>query len=71
MSLATEILDRWAPALSDVELKTGSKGRFEVALDGEEIFSKAGLGRFPMRGEVVKLLEPRLGPAPAWRSKHH
>jgi selT/selW/selH-like putative selenoprotein len=71
VGLAAEILDRWAPVLSDVELKSGSKGRFEVSIDGAEVFSKAALARFPARGEVVKLLEPRLGPAPAWRSKHH
>jgi selT/selW/selH-like putative selenoprotein len=70
VSLAEEILDRWSPRLSGVELKTGDKGRFEVLVDGEEIFSKAKLGRFPAENEVAKLLEPRLGPAPEWRSKH-
>lgn len=70
MSLADEILDRWAPVLSAVELKTGDKGRFEVLFDGEEIFSKAKLGRFPAEQEVAELLEPRLGPAPEWRSRH-
>jgi selT/selW/selH-like putative selenoprotein len=63
-------MDRWAPVLEGVELKTGSKGRFEVHLDGEEIFSKARLDRFPANGEVVKLLAPRLGPPPQWRSDH-
>jgi selT/selW/selH-like putative selenoprotein len=70
VSLGAEILDSWSPVLSGVELKTGDKGRFEVLLDGEEIFSKAKLGRFPAEKEVTRLLEPRLGPAPGWRSKH-
>lgn len=70
MSLADEILDRWAPVLTGVELKTGSKGRFEVSLNGEEIFSKASLDRFPAKGEVARLLEPRLGPPSRWRSGH-
>lgn len=39
-----------------------SKGRFEVSLDGELIFSKAGLGRHAQPGEVVRLLEERMGP---------
>ncbi len=69
MSLSEEILDRWSPLLSGVELRTGDKGRFEVMLDSEEIFSKAKLGRFPAEREVTMLLEPRLGPAPEWRSK--
>jgi selT/selW/selH-like putative selenoprotein len=63
-------MDRWAPVLEGVELKTGSKGRFEVHLDGEEIFSKARLDRFPAGSEVAKLLAPRLGPPPQWRSSH-
>ena len=67
MSLAQEILSRWAPALGGVELKTGSKGRFEVAIDGQEVFSKDRLDRFPARGEIAKLLEPRLGSPPQWR----
>jgi len=61
-------MDRWAPRLDGVELKTGSKGRFEVAIDGQEVFSKARLNRFPADGEVAKLLEPNLGAPPQWRS---
>ena len=61
-------MGRWAPVLDGVELKTGSKGRFEVLIDGQDVFSKARLGRFPAEGEVAKLLEPTLGPAPQWRS---
>ncbi len=60
----------WAPLLDGVELKTGSKGRFEVLIDGEEVFSKARLARFPADGEVAKVLEARLGPRPAWRPTH-
>ena len=68
MSLANEILDRWAPVLAGVDLRTGDKGRFEVEVDGEPIFSKTDLKRFPQRGEIVALLSPRLGRAPEWRS---
>jgi selT/selW/selH-like putative selenoprotein len=63
-------MDRWAPLLDGVELKTGSKGRFEVLVDGDEVFSKARLSRFPADGEVAKLLESKLGPPPQWRSSH-
>jgi selT/selW/selH-like putative selenoprotein len=63
-------MDRWAPLLDGVELKTGSKGRFEVLVDGDEVFSKARLNRFPADGEVAKLLEPKLGSPPQWRSSH-
>ena len=61
-------MNGWAPRLDGVELKTGSKGRFEVLIDGEEVFSKARLARFPAEGEIAKVLETRLGPRPVWRS---
>lgn len=51
----------------EVSLRTGSKGRFEVALDDQLIFSKVKLRRFPNRGEILGLAEPVLGPPIAWR----
>jgi predicted Rdx family selenoprotein len=39
----------------------GSKGRFEVILDGNLIFSKAGLGRHAKAGEVAALVRDRIG----------
>ena len=39
-----------------------SKGRFEVVLDGELVFSKAALGRHANAGEVARILESKLGP---------
>ena len=56
----------WAPFL-ELELAPGSKGRFEVTIDGELVFSKAELHRFPHEGEIVGLLRPRLGPRADWR----
>lgn len=67
MSLAAEILDGWAPSLRVVELRSGTKGRFEVSLDGELVFSKAALGRHAHKGEVVTAFEQRLGPHLSWR----
>ncbi len=67
MSLATEILGRWAPIMRTVELRSGDHGRFEVTLDAKLVFSKAGAHRFPEPGEVVQKLETKLGPALKWR----
>lgn len=39
-----------------------SKGRFEVTLDGELIFSKASIGRHANPGEIVKIVRDRIGP---------
>ena len=70
MSLAGEILDKWAPVLGGVELKSGSRGVFDVELDGEKVFSKALVDRFPAEGEIANLLRPKLGPPPQWRPTH-
>jgi selenoprotein W-related protein len=48
--------------IEEIELIPSSKGRFEVTLDGELIFSKASLGRHAQPGEVVVLVRERIGP---------
>ena len=56
------MLLRWAPVIKGIQLIPSSGGRFEVVLDGELIFSKASLKRHAEPGEVVGLVEKRLGP---------
>jgi selenoprotein W-related protein len=68
VSLAGELLSRWAPVMRAVELQSGSGGRFEITLDGERVFSKKAAGRFPKPGEVARLFEQKLGPALDWRN---
>ena len=48
--------------IKGIQLIPSSGGRFEVVLDGELIFSKASLKRHAEPGEVVGLVEKRLGP---------
>ena len=67
MSLAGELLSRWAPIMRTVELRSGTSGRFEISLDGVTVFSKKELGRFPKPGEVADLFEKKLGPRLDWR----
>jgi selenoprotein W-related protein len=55
-------LQGWAPILETIELIPSSKGRFEVTVDGELVFSKATLGRHAEPGEVAGLVRDRLGP---------
>jgi selT/selW/selH-like putative selenoprotein len=45
-----------------VTLRPSSKGRFEVTLDGELIFSKAKIGRHAKAGEIVRSVRERIGP---------
>jgi selenoprotein W-related protein len=35
----------------------GGKGQFDVVADGELVFSKHELGRFPEDGEILRLLD--------------
>jgi len=41
---------------AEVELVAGSGGVYEISVDGQTIFSKKQLGRFPEDGEIVSLL---------------
>ena len=62
VGLTDELLTGWAPIIENIELVPSSKGRFEVILDGDLIFSKAGLGRHAEAGEVAGLVRDRIGP---------
>jgi len=46
-----------------IELVTGSGGIFDVHLDGELVFTKSMLGRYPQPDDVLPLLRERLANA--------
>lgn len=48
--------------IARLDMLPSSKGRFEVVLDGELLFSKAALGRHANPGEVARLVRDRIGP---------
>ena len=41
------------------ELIEGDRGIFDVRVDGDLVFSKAGMRRFPRPGEIPELIEAR------------
>lgn len=47
--------------IESLELLPSGKGRFEVTLDDDLIFSKAALGRHAEAGEIVAIVRQRLG----------
>jgi selenoprotein W-related protein len=47
--------------LAGVELVPSGGGVFEVDLDGERVFSKRELGRFPEEGEIDRKVADKLG----------
>lgn len=65
--MAAEIGSGWAPILTSVELKTGTKGVFKIFVDEELVFDKAMTGRLPRAGEAASSVRSRLGPPLSWR----
>jgi hypothetical protein len=43
----------------DAAAREGAKSQYDVVVDGETIFSKQKLGRYPEDGEVLELLVAR------------
>ncbi len=54
------ILEEWEEALDIVEVIPGANGIFDVHVNGELVFTKSMLGRYPQPDEVVPLLRERL-----------
>jgi selT/selW/selH-like putative selenoprotein len=57
------ILEEWETEVGVVEVVPGADGIFDVHLNGELVFTKSMLGRYPDPDEVVSLLREHLGAA--------
>ncbi len=55
MSAARDLLHDYQHVIESLTLVTGSKGVFEVAVDGRPLYSKHGTGRHANPGEVLAL----------------
>ena len=62
MRAAQDLLFHYQHVIDDLRLVTGSKGVFDVVVDGEMIFSKGVEGRHAKPGEVLERFRARLGP---------
>jgi selenoprotein W-related protein len=62
VGLAAEMSKGWAPIIERIDLLPSSKGRFEVIVDGELIYSKVSTGRHAEPGEVAGLFRAKVGP---------
>jgi selenoprotein W-related protein len=60
--VAQELLTTFVDDLKEVALVPGKGGIFEVRLDGETIWSRAGAGRFPELPELKQLIRDRITP---------
>jgi selenoprotein W-related protein len=63
IELTRQIVVGWSDRLSEIRLVPSSGGRFEVSLDGDLIFSKAGLERHAEPNEIASILSERIGAA--------
>jgi selenoprotein W-related protein len=55
------VLEEWEGRLAVLEVVPGRGGIFDVHVDGELVFTKSMLGRYPKPDDVVPLLRERLG----------
>jgi len=56
----TRILEEWEGLIEALEVVPGTGGIFDVHVDGELVFAKSMLGRYPEPDDVVPLLRERL-----------
>jgi predicted Rdx family selenoprotein len=57
VSTAEEILTNYQHIIESLTFTTGSKGVFDVTVDGESLYSKAATGRHANPGEVLELFK--------------
>ncbi|HET6850050.1 MAG TPA: Rdx family protein [Gaiellales bacterium] len=59
--MAAKIIGGWGPLLTVLELVPGTGGIFDVHVDGELLFTKPMIGRYPDPEDVLPLLRERIG----------
>ena len=59
MSAASDLLSTYQHVIGSLTLVTGSKGVFDVEVDGEMLYSKHATGRHAEPGEVLELFRER------------
>jgi selenoprotein W-related protein len=62
VSAVSDLLGNYQHIIDEVNLVMGSKGVFDVTVDGELIYSKAETGRHAEDGEVLSLFTEIVGP---------
>jgi predicted Rdx family selenoprotein len=58
--LVARLLSDHEDGLGTIEVVAGANGIFDVHVDGELVFTKSMLGRYPEPDEVVPLVAARL-----------
>ena len=61
MSAAHDLLHDYQHVIADLDLIMGSKGIFDVIVDGKVLYSKHSTGRHANPGEVLELFRTEYG----------
>ena len=59
MSAAHDLMHDYQHVIAELTLITGSKGIFDVIVDGEVLYSKKTVGRHAEPGEVLELFRDK------------
>ncbi len=62
MRVAEDLLGGYQHRIDALTLTPGPKGIFDVAVNGELLFSKHATGRHPQPGEVLESFKAIVGP---------
>ncbi len=62
MSATRDLIHHYQHVISDLTLVMGSKGAFDVMIDGDVLYSKHATGRHAEPGEVLELFRELVGP---------
>jgi selenoprotein W-related protein len=62
------LLEGWGAVLESVDVVAGTGGIFDIHVDGERVFEKRMLGRYPQPDDVLPLISERIGPEVMRRS---
>jgi selT/selW/selH-like putative selenoprotein len=55
------MLEEFEDSIETVEIVTGKGGIFDVHVDGDLVFEKSMLGRYPEPDDVIPLVRDKLG----------
>ena len=61
MRATADLLSNYQHVIDTLTLTTGSKGVYDVTVDGELIYSKADTGRHAEPGEILELFTAVVG----------
>jgi predicted Rdx family selenoprotein len=61
VSAANDLLMNYQHVIVDLTLVMGSRGIFDIEIDGHMLYSKQETGRHANAGEILQLFEDRYG----------